>query len=490
MRRLCLLLLLPVYCSLAGAITVGSKNFTESYLLAEIVAQTLEAEGYAVDRKFGLGGTLVCYEALINGEIDVYVEYTGTLEQAILRGTDLHPSVADLNRRLVEPVRILDSLGFNNTYAMTMKASLADERDIKTVSDLRAHPDLSVSFSLEFLNRKDGWPGLQQLYDLPHQPAGIDHGLAYQAINNGSVDLTDAYSTDGDLQRYALTILKDDQGYFPDYYAVPFVREDMDAAAIAAVEQLAGRLDDDRMRSLNAEVVINERSFAEVASSFLAAQGLTESDAVESSLTSSILRNTLVHLKLTSIALLLGCLVGLPLGIVAYRRQQLARVIVYLAGLMQTIPSIALLALMIPLFGIGELPAVIALFLYSILPILRNTITSLITIDPVLKRVAEAIGLSSRQQLRHVLLPMALPGILAGIKTAAIISIGTATLAAFIGAGGLGEPIVTGLALNDTRLILQGAIPAAVLAIVVELLFELLERFVVKPHMLSGRLAN
>ena len=154
----------------------------------------------------------------------------------------------------------------------------------------------------------------------------------------------------------------------------------------------------------------------------------------------------------------------------------------YCAGLLQTIPSMALLALMIPLFGIGEVPAITALFLYSILPILRNTITALVTIDPLLKRVAEAIGLTSLQQLRYVFLPMALPMILAGVKTAAIISIGTATLAAFIGAGGLGEPIVTGLALNDVNLILQGAIPAAGLAVCVELFFELLEKFLVKPH--------
>jgi osmoprotectant transport system permease protein len=163
-------------------------------------------------------------------------------------------------------------------------------------------------------------------------------------------------------------------------------------------------------------------------------------------------------------------------------------VVLYVAGLLQTVPSIALLALMIPLFGIGFLPAIVALFLYSILPILRNTITALLTIDPLLRRVAEAIGLTNRQQLRYVLLPLALPNILAGIKTAAVISIGTATLAAFIGAGGLGEPIVTGLALNDTELILQGAIPAAILAIVVELMFEVLERVLVKPHMLTGNL--
>ena len=138
---------------------------------------------------------------------------------------------------------------------------------------------------------------------------------------------------------------------------------------------------------------------------------------------------------------------------------------------------------MIPIFGIGELPAITALFLYSLLPILRSAITALTTIDPILVNVSRAIGMTKFQQLRHVLFPLALPNILSGIKTATIICIGTATLAAFIGAGGLGEPIVTGLALNDTNLILQGAIPAACLAIIVEILFEILEKRIIPEHM-------
>ena len=160
-----------------------------------------------------------------------------------------------------------------------------------------------------------------------------------------------------------------------------------------------------------------------------------------------------------------------------------------MAGLLQTIPSIALLALMIPLAGVGQVPAIIALFLYSLLPIARNTITALITIDPLLRRVTQALGLSELEQLRHVYVPLALPHMLAGVRIAAVVSIGTATLAAFIGAGGLGEPIVTGLALNDTGLILQGAIPAALLALSAELMFEGLERWLVPRHLVARRVA-
>jgi len=142
-----------------------------------------------------------------------------------------------------------------------------------------------------------------------------------------------------------------------------------------------------------------------------------------------------------------------------------------------------LLALLIPVLGIGEAPAIAALFLYSLLPIARSTITALLAIPPGYKQVAAAMGMSRRQQMRYVLLPLAMPHVISGIRTAAVISIGTATLAAFIGAGGLGDPIVTGLALNDSAMILQGAVPAAALAILTELAFGALERCLVVPHM-------
>jgi osmoprotectant transport system permease protein len=319
---------------------------------------------------------------------------------------------------------------------------------------------------------------------MTNNPGGIDHGLAYQAIDDGKIDITDAYSTDGDLERYELTVLEDDKGYFPQYFAVPLLRQDVPIEVVKIISRLQGRINDDRMRELNSRIVIDGYTFAQVASGFLASEDLGLSQIDENLLWKNLGRNTLVHLKLTVIALFLGCLFGLPLAIIVFRNPGIARGTVYVAGLLQTIPSIALLALMIPVFGIGELPAIIALFLYSILPILRNTITALVTIDPLLKRIAQAIGLKRSEQLRYVLIPLALPHILAGIKTAAIISIGTATLAAFIGAGGLGEPIVTGLALNDTNLILQGAIPAACLAIMAELFFEMIERLLVKEHML------
>ena len=179
------LALAPARASDAEVIRVGSKNFSEGYLLSEILSQLLEAEGYTVERKFGLGGTLICYEALINDEIDVYPEYTGTISQAILKTGDLAPTVESINTLLAdESVRVLSSFGFNNTYAMAVKGEFADAEGLRTISDLAGRPDIRISFSLEFLNREDGWPGLAATYSLPQDPGGIDHGLAYQAIDD------------------------------------------------------------------------------------------------------------------------------------------------------------------------------------------------------------------------------------------------------------------------------------------------------------------
>lgn len=466
-------------------ISIGSKNFGESYLLSEIAAQLLEARGFRVQRRFGLGGTLICYGALTEGEIDLYMEYTGTLVQAVLK-SPVQLSLAELNSRLPQ-LEMLAPLGFNNTYAMSMRASLAKQLGIGRISDLLQHPDLKLVVSHEFLEREDGWPGLSAHYGLQGTPSGIEHGLAYQALADGSIDVTDAYSTDGELARYSLAILRDDRAFFPEYLAAPLVRSDLPVLAKDVLAELANQLTDTRMQELNAAVLVGaaagEADFATIASGYLSEIGLVDPSVQvpqrESRLWRELRQNTWRHMQLTLLALLGAVVVGVGVGALVFRMPVLSKAVIYICGLLQTIPSIALLALMIPLLGIGFLPAIVALFLYALLPILRNTVVALSTIDPELIRTATAVGLSSHERLRHVLLPMALPNIFAGIRTSAVICVGTATLAAFIGAGGLGDPIVTGLSLNDTNLILRGAIPAAVLAILFELVFEMLERWLV-----------
>ncbi|WP_025761779.1 ABC transporter permease/substrate-binding protein [Dyadobacter tibetensis] len=190
-----------------------------------------------------------------------------------------------------------------------------------------------------------------------------------------------------------------------------------------------------------------------------------------------IWEQTLTHLGLTSMSLMLAILLGVPLGISIVKRTSLAKLVLGAAGLLQTIPSIALLGMMIPLLGIGPMPAVIALFLYALLPIIRNTYTGISGIDSAVTEAAEAMGLTSWQILWKVHLPLAMPVLLAGVRTAAVINIGVATLAAYIAAGGLGEFIFGGIALNNSNMILAGAIPAALLAIILDTLLGLLQKY-------------
>jgi osmoprotectant transport system permease protein len=476
----------------APPVVIGCKQDVEGQVLAEIMAQLLENRGFSVDRRFSLGGTLICFEALKRGSIDVYPEYSGTLEQAILQlpGPASHGRMRELVRQRFN-LEMLDFFGFSNTYALTLSRANSERLGLKRISDLAGHPDLRFGFSNEFLNRPDGWIGLAKAYGLSAKPVGMEHALTYPAIHDNKLDITDAYSTDGELRKFDLVLLEDDRRFFPEYLAFPFVRAEMDDGAKRVLEELANSLTAEQVQELN-QSVQEKKSLPEVAARFLRDRRLLTGEkqaapaavALERSIDWWFLaRCTVTHLKLTFLSLLACVAIAIPVGVLVYHLGAASRAVMYGAGVLQTIPSIALLAFMIPVFGIGAKPAVAALFLYGLLPILRNTATALFSIDPVLRKVSVGMGLTRWQRLRHIELPLAAPTILAGIKTAAVINIGTATLAAFIGAGGLGEPIVTGLALNDTNLILQGAIPAALLAVLTELGFEQFERLLIPAHL-------
>lgn len=481
---------LLLLCACAGGdrktIVVGSKAFAESFIIAEAAARLLEYHGFEVDRRFGLNGTKIAFEALRNGEVDLYPEYTGTITEVVLLQPELK-SLDEIRAALAARGLItLDPFGFNNAYAVAASTAAAAEYSLRRISDLATAPSLRIALPHEFLNRQDGWPGLQQHYGFRRTAEGIEHSLAYDAINAGSIDITAVYTTDGQIVNSELVILEDDRGFFPGYLALFLARDDLDAEVRQILAAMSGRIDDAKMRKMNLDVLDPGVSYAQIAAQFLRNENLVDGAAVESTLFASLSRNTQRHLKLTFIALSLAIVVGVGIASAVYRHRKLADAFLYLTGLMQTVPSIALLALLIPLVGIGQTPAIIALFLYSLLPIARSTITAMLAIPPGLRQVAAAMAMTRAQELKFVLMPLAMPHVIAGIRTAAVISIGTATLAAFIGAGGLGDPIVTGLALNDTQLILQGAIPAACLAILTELLFGLIERSLVAPHMRSG----
>jgi osmoprotectant transport system permease protein len=471
------LLALFVAHSLAAAspARIGSKKFTESYVLGEIAVRALDAAGVPAEHRPGMGGTLILWRALSAGAIDAYPEYTGTIAEEIVRAPS-QGSVSALRPRLAAMgIGITDPLGFDNTYALVMQRARARDLGITTIGDLRSHPTLTAGLTHEFLGRQDGWAPLARRYALALDVRGIDHAIGYTALASGAIDVKDAYSTDARIAEDDLVVLRDDLRFFPSYQGVFLYREALPPAAVAALRGLSGRIDEGEMTRLNAEAE-RTRDYARAASTFFGKRG-----APAPSVPLRIARWTRRHVELVAVSVFLAVLAGIPLGIAASGRGWGARAILAAAGTIQTVPALALLALLVPIpfLGISPATAVVALFLYGLLPIVRNTATGLRDVPPGIRESAEALGLPPRARLFRVYLPMASRTILAGIRTSAVIAVGTATLAALIGAGGLGEPIISGLNLNDHEAILEGAVPAAVLALAVEAVFVIADRLLI-----------
>ena len=479
----------------ADTLVVGSKRFTESYILGEIVSRTAGKHA-PVQYRPGLGNTGIVFAALEAGSIDIYPDYTGTLAREVLK-LEHHASLDELNRRLAaKGVGVAAPLGFNNSYALAMREDRASALGLRTLSDLARHPELRLGLSQEFIARADGWPALKQGYGLPQPaPTGLDHGLAYEAIERGSIDVMDVYSTDAKLGRFNLRTLEDDRGVFPRYDAVLVYRLDVPQRfpdAWRAISRLEGRVDGAAMVRMNAAAELEGKTFAAAADGFFTDGPAASRNGARGGLLDALFggdfrRLTQEHLVLVFVSLAVSVLIGVPLGVLAARNPLLGQGVLATVGVIQTVPSIALLAFLIAALGaIGTAPALVALSLYALLPIVRNTHAGLAGIGSGLKQAALALGLSARDRLLSIELPLAAPSIMAGIKTSAVINVGTATIAAFIGAGGYGERIVQGLALNDRTLLLAGAIPAALLALLVQGAFDLAERHLF-PHVAQVR---
>src|SRR6059036_766786 len=346
----------------ATPVRVGSKSFTESYVVAEIVARVAEQAGEApVERRFGLGGTGIAFGALASGEIDVYPEYTGTISRAILKDTAV--TTVDALRSRLRPLGLVisDPLGFANTYALAVTRATASRLGLRTISDLARHAGLTAAFDPGFLDRDDGWPGFRQHYGLRlARVTSMEHALTYQAVASGHVDVIDVFSTDGQLSRYDLVVLEDDRHFFPDYAAVLLARaslaERLPRTWRALHERLAGRIDRVTMARLNAEVELDHRTFAQAAAAFLG-EGAATQPTRRRDLVRDVGRLTLEHLALVGISLAVAVAIGLTLGLVAARHRLVGQAELMGVGVLQTIPALALLAFMIPLFGIGKLPA-------------------------------------------------------------------------------------------------------------------------------------
>jgi len=485
-------------------VVVASKPFAESFLLAEMFAQMLEARGLPVERRPGLGATEVAFAALQSGAIDVYPEYTGTGLVAIL-GDQLPDSVArDPTAVFVHVssqfearygIRWLPPLGFENTYAVSVRRETAERLGLRTLTDLaRVSEELRAGLTSDFIGRPDGLAGLAVAYDLRFASVrSLSPALKYQALASEGVDVVDGYSTDGLLDRYDLVTLEDDRRFFPPYEAAALVSEalaDGRPEVVATLTLLSGRLDEERMRGLNRRVEVDREPVEIVARDALESLGLGSGTASASPEGPSVRRLlprigplALRHLMLTGVALGAAALVAIPLGLALERARRWSEITIGGLGVIQTIPSIALLAFMIPILGVGVTPALVALWLYALYPIARGTYTGVRDADPEAVEAVEALGATAGQRLLWVRLPLAAPVIMAGVRTSAVITVGAATLAAFIGAGGLGEPIVQGLALADSRLILSGAVPAALLALLVDGVLWGIERRLRPAHL-------
>ena len=491
-------------------IVVGSKNFMENRLLAEMFAQLIESRTEViVERRLGLAGTQVCFEALKTGAIDLYPEYTGTGLVTILGQETIKSARETLNTVRAEFLARwnlwwISPLGFENSYALALPRTRAQALQLRTISDLtKVSASMKAGLGYEFVQRADGYPGLQQQYGLQFSNiVTMQQSLKYQSAHSGDVDVLDVYTTDGRLAIYDFVVLEDDLKFFPHYEAAALIRgETLEQIPElgTTLTLLTNALDAELMQKLNLRIQERGEPVEHVAQEALTMLGLTDQLRSESTSSrtdnlgsyiwhnrSSLLLRIGEHVGLAGVALFFGILLAVPMGLLLERKRALAEPVIRLIGMSQTIPSIALLAFMIPLFGVGALPAIVALWIYSIFPIVRNTYTGLRDAAPPAVEAAKALGMTEWQTLSWVRLPLAAPVIMAGVRTSAVITVGTATLAAFIGAGGLGVPIVSGLQLADTTIILSGALPAAGLALVVDGGLGLVERWV-RPNGLEAR---
>ena len=468
---------------------IGSKRFTESYILAELLAQQAAPHSRVPPQvRQGLGNTAIVLDALRAGQIDMYAEYAGTISQEILKSKQPMTLEHMQTALAAQGLGVGIALGFNDGYALAVRAQDAQRLGISRLSDLAAHPQLKLGLSNEFIGRADGWKGLAARYGLPQTPVGLDHGLAYDAIAAGQIDVMDIYTTDAKIDFLGLRVLNDDQAYFPRYDAVVLYRLDVPLRypqAWAALQKLEGRITEPMMIAMNARAELQGVAFDVIARDQLAVVEPAQPGPVDANARGfwaklgapDLTRLARQHLMLVAVSVGLAGLLGIPLALLTLRRPRLSAALLGLTGLLQTVPSIALLAVLISMLGvIGTVPALVALTLYAFLPIMRNTAAGVQQIPAGQRQAALSLGLTPLQSLCCIELPLALPTIVAGVRTATAIAIGTATLAAFVGAGSFGERIVTGLALNDRELLLAGALPAALLALLSEGAFELWER--------------
>lgn len=468
----------------SSTIKIGGKVFTEQNILVDLLKIYLEDKGYKIQTQKNLGGTFVAYEALKNGNLDMYVEYSGTSYHSIFKQKDIlseketHQWLKTAFAR--EKIYLFKGLGFSNSYALLVP----DSSKHKTIKDLIDNSkNLSIGFEHEFLTRPDGYDNLLEAYGLKFKNTKtMNVGLMYEALKTQQLNVGVGYTTDGRNKAYNLKVLEDNLNYFPKYKAEIIARQDVlnsHENLQSELMALTGQINHEDMTQMNYEVDALKKSSNLVARNFLYEKNLISFSSSKVSkgflgLKSHEIRlvknKLLEHIRICLIALAVSLVLGFSLGTLAFEYKPLKSIVFTFVNLMQTIPSLALFGFLIPFMGIGFYPAMAALVLYSILPLVHNVYIGLSEVDQDIIESCQAIGMSRKQILTQVRIPMAMPTLGAGLRTCTVIIIGTATVAAFIGAGGLGELIFQGISSLNHRMILLGAVPAALLALLADIL--------------------
>lgn len=499
---LTLLLSLLINSSLAKEpIIIGSKEFTENYLLGEMAAILLkEKYDWPVEKKLGLGGTKVVFDALESDSIHLYPDYTGTGYIYFLKRNDNERDPEKIYKIVKETFEkdfnIIWSkpFGFNNTYALAVRANDDNLNDINSVSELVGNENnFMFAAPHEFMERSDGMPNFQKAYGLKFSDeniVGMEAGLTYSALRDLKVDMIMSYSTDGRIAAFNFRLLEDDLNFFPPYYAA-WLAKKSSLEKFPVLKNLYEDFDDliseKDMMELNNQVDSKKMEPEVVARNFLIKKKLIKGELQKNDKRKGLLnffikkkkylfKITKEHLILSFGSLLLALIISLPTGILLTRYPVISTPVFAIINTIQTIPSLALLGFLIPIMGIGKIPGIVALFLYSLLPLIRNTYAGVQAVNNNFIEASRGIGLTNWQILWKVEIPLAMPVILAGVRTASVIVIGTATLAALVGAGGLGDPIFRGVSTVNNDLIFLGAIPAALLAIITDKLLGLCEK--------------
>ncbi|MCI5071518.1 ABC transporter permease subunit [bacterium] len=509
-KSLCVGFFLLFTQAVSAKIIIGSKNFTEQLILGELAAQYLEHQGEEVERKLNLAGSHIVFEALKQGSIDLYPEYTGTGYISILKlhGESNPENIWNIvHKEFMQQYNLSWSkpIGFNNTYALAVRNS--DEKfksitNIEQLKNLLAQSEtqrIKMGAPHAFFTRPDGLKGLSQWYNLNLnniKQINLEPGLMYQAIDNQLVDIITAFSTDARIIKFKLDILEDNKQYFPPYHAAWLAKNSLvknNPAVQKLFSAFENKIDNATMQKLNQQVDEYGYAVDVVAKEFLQSHIFKTRSKTSLKKNSSqnlgffkfvksqqalLFKKTFEHALLCFFVILCSIVLAVPLGVYAQRNKIFKRVVFFISNVLQTVPSLALLGFLIPVLGIGIKPSIVALLLYSLLPIITNTYTGISSIPKHTKESALSLGMNQKQLLRYVLMPLALPQIFAGIRIAAVITIGTATLASLIGAGGLGDPIFQGISQANTYYILLGAIPAAAMALVVDAIFKAIEKHV------------